>query len=149
MACDTKTACFREVVAQAPRTPLVACIPQVPGNVRARFRPDGKDGGVLDLGYRGPLVSSSPVWFYVGETRGGLAWLDPHDFLMESCDGEALAHTVFGPGVKLEGISFAFYVARPGGGEHVWDNAGHPYGYYRSTSTRARSRRTETPRASG
>jgi hypothetical protein len=133
MVCCTKMNWFQETVAQAPRTPLalvVACIPQVPGNVRARFRTDGKGGGVLDLGYRGPLVSSSPVWIRIGETRGGLAWLGSRDLLMESCDGQVIAHVVFAPGVELDGISFAFHVARPGGGERVWDNAGRQFGCY-------------------
>ncbi|HEY3547942.1 MAG TPA: hypothetical protein VGK17_17865 [Propionicimonas sp.] len=49
---------------------------------------------------------------------------------MESCDGQAIARIVFRPGTKLDGISFAFQVSRPGGGEHVWDSAGHPYGCY-------------------
>ena len=133
MVCDTKMTCFPEALSRATGTPLalvVACIPQVPGNVGARFRADGKGGGVLDLGYRGPLVSSSPVWVRVGETRGGFAWLDPRDLLMESRDGQAIARIVFGPGTRLDGISFAFHVARPGGGKRVWDNAGHPYGCY-------------------
>lgn len=133
MVCTTKMTSFPEARAQVPCRLLslvVACIPQVPGNVGARFRADGRGGGALDLGYRGPLVSSSPVWVRVGETRGGLAWLDPRDLLMESRDGQAIARIVFAPGEKLEGISFAFHVSRPGGGEHVWDSAGHPYGCY-------------------
>jgi hypothetical protein len=133
MSCKATMTCFPEALAQAPCSPLalvVACIPQVPGNVRARFRRDAKGGGVLDLGYRGPLVSSSPVWVHVGETRGGLAWLDLRDLLMECSDGHAIARIVFGPGTKLDGISFAFHVSQPGGGEHVWDTAGRPYGCY-------------------
>lgn len=103
---------------------------QVPANVKASFRPDGKGGGTLKLKYAGPLSDRDPIWVRVGEKRGGKEWLQSRDVMMKASGAKVEVSIPFAPGEKLEGIELAFHCNVGRAGQEIWDNAGKPYGYY-------------------
>lgn len=94
---------------------------------------DESNGWRLHLHYTGLLAEFDRVWVRVGERRHGQHWLSPRDVPLERAGSEATyARIVFAPGEPLEAAELAFYSPDEGGGqEHaLWDNAGHPFGFY-------------------
>ena len=115
------------------------------GPLAAAVVGDESSGWKLHLHYTGLLADFDRVWVRVGERRHGQQWLSPRDVPLERAGSEAsYARIAFAPGEPLEAAELAFYSPGEGGEqEHaVWDNAGHPFGFYeidaRSWSIEAR-----------
>lgn len=102
----------------------------LPEPVAAAIQDDGKGGWYLQLHYTGLLAGYDPVWVRLGEHRHGAEWLNVRDVEMEHFEGEeTVARITFPPGEPPEAVELAFW-AEEDPNHPVWDNAGHPFGYY-------------------
>lgn len=91
------------------------------------------DGGhwYLQIHYTGLLAGMDSVWVRVGAHRHGEGWAHPRDVEMQRFGEEALtARVPLGANAPVEGAELAFFSPGEADGNPLWDNAGHPFGFY-------------------
>lgn len=112
-----------------PRT--VARAEMSPANLAVVLERTVAGGTQVIVRYCGPLATRPRLFLRFGERRQGRDWLFPRDVAMVSDSGEQWALVTCSAGPPLEGGCFAFHAQKNGvPGVEVWDNAGHPNGYY-------------------
>lgn len=128
-ATPAKTA--RASGSKAPPASAPAVAAMSPENLQVELEPEIDGISEVVVRYHGPLAQRAALFVRFGERRAGRDWLEPRDVAMSHLGAEAWATISCRGGTTLQGGCFAFHAPEAGSGaEQVWDNAGHPLGYY-------------------